>query len=235
MSQFPSCGAEPARLISARASCQEPHDPQHLGGPCPPARVSAWGHAPFEPSPPLVRASAERARGLRRLPAVPAVAGAVRPARGAPRPGRGLLAPVRVRRRMARPADPRVARGEGLHVPWLRSGDPAGPGAPRGLARGLDHGGRGRGGGPAALAPGVLAHPPGPLTATVRAAPPSWAYRASWRGMKTSRTSSSSATASGIAMRAPRTPSSAPPAITAITATAAGTDTARAMTRGEMT
>ena len=30
MSQFPSCGAEPARLISARASCQEPHDPQHL-------------------------------------------------------------------------------------------------------------------------------------------------------------------------------------------------------------
>ena len=32
MSQFPSCGAEPARLISARASCQEPHDPQQLGG-----------------------------------------------------------------------------------------------------------------------------------------------------------------------------------------------------------
>ena len=32
MSQFPSCGAEPARLISARASCQEPHDPQQLVG-----------------------------------------------------------------------------------------------------------------------------------------------------------------------------------------------------------
>ncbi|WP_248126554.1 type IIL restriction-modification enzyme MmeI, partial [Micrococcus lacusdianchii] len=28
--ELPSCRAGPARLISARASCQEPHDPQHL-------------------------------------------------------------------------------------------------------------------------------------------------------------------------------------------------------------
>ena len=48
-----------AALIGHGAAGNDESHRSILGGPCPPARVPAWRHAPFEPPPPLVRASAE--------------------------------------------------------------------------------------------------------------------------------------------------------------------------------